>query len=62
MSVLVVAAVDYGTEAVQGARWPSACRVGGIRPGISRHYGNVDSSGHRQRHSRAGEQENVMGE
>ena len=54
MSVLVAAAVDCGAEAIQGAHWPSASWVGGIRLGISRHYGNVDSSGRRQRRSGRG--------
>jgi hypothetical protein len=61
MLVLVVATVDWGTEAIQGMHWPSVSWVGGIRLGISRHYGNVDSSKHRQRHS-SEEQRNEMGE
>jgi hypothetical protein len=48
MLVLVVATVDCGTEPIQGMHWPSVSWVGGIRLGISQHYGNVDSSEHRQ--------------
>ena len=45
MSVLVVAAVDYGMEAVQGARWPSACWVVGSGPASADITGTLTAVG-----------------